>query len=305
MKYLTNIDLSSNELQNAVIQCLEREPASAKAGQVYFNTTDSKLYYFNGETWVSGSPIATDTTPGIVTVDATMSDSSVNPVQNKIIKAYIDSMSGGLSSDQFLDLAKTTFVDNFAWSIETYPDSINPNYEGKPVLVLALTDTEGGVKYSFINLEDLIDTYTGTTPITVSGYSITHNVSGVSANTYGLQSNVTPNFGESFNVPSFTVNETGHITSAKVSTVTLPQTPSIPSVPQIAEATIKSGSTTATVEIPKNAKIYSVTAYQTTDTTDTAVIVDWSIERNDQAVVTVSIAQTVESSVYCNIIYNI
>lgn len=47
-KFLTNIDLNTNELLNGVIQNLGTDPGSGKAGQVYFNTTDQKLKYYNG-----------------------------------------------------------------------------------------------------------------------------------------------------------------------------------------------------------------------------------------------------------------
>lgn len=45
MKFLTNIDLGKNELQNAVFQNLAADPSAAnsKEGQVYYNTTTSKL----------------------------------------------------------------------------------------------------------------------------------------------------------------------------------------------------------------------------------------------------------------------
>lgn len=47
-KFLTNLDLNTNELLNGVIQNLGTDPVSGKAGQVYYNTTDQKLKYYNG-----------------------------------------------------------------------------------------------------------------------------------------------------------------------------------------------------------------------------------------------------------------
>lgn len=46
-----NIDLNKKELQNAVIQNLATAPGSPLAGQIYFNTTDDKLYFYDGTTW--------------------------------------------------------------------------------------------------------------------------------------------------------------------------------------------------------------------------------------------------------------
>ena len=64
MKFLTNIDLSKNELLNARIQNLTTDPANAVAGQVYFNTSDKKLRVFNGTKWENAGVIITDTTAG-------------------------------------------------------------------------------------------------------------------------------------------------------------------------------------------------------------------------------------------------
>lgn len=52
MKYLTNLDLNKNELQNAVVQNLSSAPSNPKAGQHYFNTTDHKEYVYDGTNWV-------------------------------------------------------------------------------------------------------------------------------------------------------------------------------------------------------------------------------------------------------------
>ena len=53
MKYLVNIDLSQNELQNAKIQNLATAPENPVAGQVYFNTASKAYFGYNGTKWVN------------------------------------------------------------------------------------------------------------------------------------------------------------------------------------------------------------------------------------------------------------
>lgn len=63
-----------------------------------------------------------------------------------------------LPAEEFLDQAKTNFVENFTWSDELYQGSENPQLDGKPVLVLAVkTNADSSIKYSFVDLNLLAD----------------------------------------------------------------------------------------------------------------------------------------------------
>ncbi len=53
MNYFNNINLNQNELQKAVMHPLAQPPATAKEGQMYFNTVDKKLYYYDDTKWVA------------------------------------------------------------------------------------------------------------------------------------------------------------------------------------------------------------------------------------------------------------
>lgn len=65
-----------------------------------------------------------------------------------------------LPEEYFLDQTKTTLVNEFVWSADAYPNSTDPNLEGKPVFVLAVKG-DTSVNYSFVSMEGLFNGYEG------------------------------------------------------------------------------------------------------------------------------------------------
>lgn len=51
--FLSNIDLSKNEIQNAVWHKLSAVPSNPKEGQYYYDTASKRLKYYNGTAWVT------------------------------------------------------------------------------------------------------------------------------------------------------------------------------------------------------------------------------------------------------------
>jgi hypothetical protein len=67
-KFLQNINLVQNELQNAVVQVLSSAPGSPKPGQIYYDSTKHEFGYYNGTEFKYSSsyslPEATETVLG-------------------------------------------------------------------------------------------------------------------------------------------------------------------------------------------------------------------------------------------------
>ena len=63
-KFLTAIDLSKNELQNAAVQNLASAPSAPVKGQLYFDSTGNVLYWWNGTAWIAAQDAGGSGFPG-------------------------------------------------------------------------------------------------------------------------------------------------------------------------------------------------------------------------------------------------
>lgn len=110
MKFLTNINLNKNELQNARIQNLATDPQNPVEGQIYYNTIDKTIYKWDGSEWTAmGSsytlPPATASTLGGIKVgdglsaqaDGTLS-ADVQSVNDKTGEVVLDKSDVGLGN---------------------------------------------------------------------------------------------------------------------------------------------------------------------------------------------------------------
>jgi hypothetical protein len=135
-RFLTSINLSSNELQNALLHPLATAPAVGPAGKVYYNTTEDILYVSDGTVWRSVSGDITSIIAGTgITVSGTTGDVTVNLANTAVTPGSYGSATqiptftvdqqgrltaaGTASISTDLDIAGDTGTDTISLSTET------------------------------------------------------------------------------------------------------------------------------------------------------------------------------------------
>ena len=112
IKYLNNISLENNEIQNVKIQNLATDPVVAGQGQIIFNTSSTSLKYYDGANWIgigssSGSVTSVSTgeglTGGPISTSGTISLKNAAAFTNNAILKWDN------TGTQFVD---SSIVDN-------------------------------------------------------------------------------------------------------------------------------------------------------------------------------------------------
>lgn len=224
MQFLTNLNLLSNELQNAVIQVLATDPANAKIGQIYYNSTHKALMQYDGAKWNRvGVVYQQDSTTGAVItgLDANGNVTTTN-VTGLTLTGYTPVEGGyvtaGMSLQEAMQAMDTAIKNAVAGGGE-----VNQNAWSKisiPAQSTAATAVTGQAEDTVLSSDAKVDTFvlkTGNKWVDINGsgktVNIGHNLSGVAAGTYGDGTHVT----------KVVVDEAGHVTSAEQVAIDFPE----------------------------------------------------------------------------------
>lgn len=128
MKYLSNIDLCKNELQNAVLQNLATAPLDPKAGQIFFDSASNKFYGYNGTAWVDlGQVLNGDSIVSLINSSSNIidDDNLSEDVQDAINKRHSHANASILNA---MEQAFTTALKNKLDGIEADANAyVHPN----------------------------------------------------------------------------------------------------------------------------------------------------------------------------------
>jgi hypothetical protein len=112
-KFLSTVDLDQNQIINVVLHKSASHPSSPLEGQIYYNTTDDKVYYYDGAAWVDFSGDITAVTAGAGltgggTNGALNLDVNVDNVTLEISSDVVRIKDSGVSTAKLADGAVTT-----------------------------------------------------------------------------------------------------------------------------------------------------------------------------------------------------
>lgn len=221
MQFLTNLNLLSNELQNAVIQVLATDPANGKMGQIYYNSTHKALMQYDGAKWNKvGVVYQQDSTTGAVItgLDASGNVTTTN-VTGLTLTGYTPVEGGyvtaGMTMQEAMNAMDTAIKNAVAGGGE-----VNQNAWSKisiPAQSTAATAVAGQAEDVVLSSDAKVDTFvlkTGNKWVDINGsgktVNIGHSLSGVTAGTTGAANSV----------PVVTVDAAGHVTGIESAAIT-------------------------------------------------------------------------------------
>lgn len=220
-KYLVNLDLNKNELQNAVIQPLASAPSNPKYGQIYTNSTDSVIYQWNGEAWRPVGVVYQQAgSTGAVIVGL---DSAGNVTTKKVIELTLTDytpvtdgyVSDGMTMQQAIAALDTAVKNAVAGGGEVNQNAwSNITVKQQSTAGTAVTGAVADATISAGSKTDTFSVASGNKWVDIGAdgkqINIGHSLSGATAGDYGAAGKVS----------KITVDAAGHVTKAEEVAIT-------------------------------------------------------------------------------------
>jgi hypothetical protein len=212
MKYLSNLNLNKNELQNARIQNLADAPGSPAVGQIYYDTGDNRAYIYNGDVWASAAGAnfevgLVDTLAGITIVDKD-DDGQIYVIGHADTsgQASVSTLSGA-------DVVASVTLDTYGHVTGLTTRTLD--------LIFDVTTDSGSGSYDYTDTINFLggDVITTSWNNTSKTLTVTHD----DVTRTDSTSAVSPQPDLTFTVvDGVTTTDEGHVTAINVKTVTLP-----------------------------------------------------------------------------------
>lgn len=224
MQFLTNLNLLSNEIQNAVIQVLATDPANAKIGQIYYNSTHKALMQYDGTEWKKVGVVYQQgsTTGAVITgLDDTGNVTTTNVV-GLTLTGYTP-VEGGYVSDKMALGAAIKALDTAVQNAVSGGGEVNQNawsnisVKKQSAATTAVTGAAADTTIAATTNTDTFSVASGNKWVDVGSngkqINIGHSLSGATAGTYG----------DSTHVAKVAVDAAGHVTSAEQVAIAFPE----------------------------------------------------------------------------------
>ena len=224
MQFLTNLNLLSNELQNAVIQVLATNPTTGKIGQIYYNSADKALMQYDGTQWKKVGVVYQQgsTTGAVITgLDASGNVTTTN-VTGLTLTGYTPVEGGyvttGMSLQEAMNAMDTAIKNAVAGGGEVNQNAwSNISVKKQSTATTAVTGAAADTTIQATTKTDTFAVASGNKWVDIGSdgkqINIGHSLSGVTAGTYG----------DGTHVSKVVVDEAGHVTNAEQVAIDFPE----------------------------------------------------------------------------------
>lgn len=224
MRFLTNLNLLSNELQNAVIQVLATNPASGKIGQIYYNSANKALMQYDGTEWKKVGVVYQQgsTTGAVITgLDDTGAVTTTNVV-GLTLTGYTPVEGGyvtaGMTMQEAMQAMDTAIKNAVAGGGEVNQNAwSNISVKKQSAATTAVTGAAADTTIAATTKTDTFSVASGNKWVDIGSngkqVNIGHSLSGATSGTYG----------DGTHVAKVAVDAAGHVTSAEQVAINFPE----------------------------------------------------------------------------------